>query len=150
MLKKLKTFFATAETGASTDQHDPLVLASCVLMIEAADATDGIADVEWQTITKLLQERFSLSAAQTQAVMDDAKNLQQDSVQLLRFTQTIKDEIAHEDRGKILELLWEIVLADDQISPLEDTLIRRIAGLLYVDDVERGAARRRVLARRKN
>jgi len=148
MFEKLKSLFAADPAQSNNVSFDPVALACCVLMIEAANATDGISDVEWQKIKQVLQDRFTLDQAKTDAILAHAKSLQEDSVQLLRFTQTLKNEIPFEERGAILELLWEIVLADDDISPLEDTLIRRIAGLLYVDDVERGAARRRVLARK--
>ncbi len=148
MLDKLKALFsATDETGPG-NEDDPVALAACVLMIEAAAVEDGIADEEWQTIMRLLQERFDLTQAQADALSTKAHALHSDSVQLLRFTQTLKDEVPFEERDTILELMWEIVLADDQLGPLEDMLIRRIAGLLYVSEKDRGEARRRVQARR--
>jgi uncharacterized tellurite resistance protein B-like protein len=45
--------------------------------------------------------------------------------------------------------LWEVVYADGSIDALEDTLLRRLGGLIYVPDRERGAARQRVLQRRQ-
>jgi len=49
-----------------------------------------------------------------------------------------------------MEMLWEVVQADGVVDALEDTLLRRIGGLLYVPDRERGAARQRVLQRRES
>jgi uncharacterized tellurite resistance protein B-like protein len=46
-----------------------------------------------------------------------------------------------------MEMLWEVVLADGTVDALEDTLLRRIGGLIYVPDRERGAARQRVVQR---
>lgn len=149
VFNKLKSLFAETTATDSAPAFDPVALAACVLMIEAAAAEDGISDKEWQKITSLMRDSFKLDQVAIETLMAHAKALHDDSVQLLRFTQVLKDEIPFEERGAILELLWEIVLADDEISPLEDTLIRRIAGLLYVDDVARGAARRRVLARKE-
>ena len=47
----------------------------------------------------------------------------------------------------MVEMLWEVVLADGILHAYEDQLLRRIGGLIYVDDRERGAARKRVAAR---
>ena len=44
-------------------------------------------------------------------------------------------------------MLWEVAYADGVLDPLEDTLLRRIGGLIDVSDRERGAARLRVVAR---
>jgi uncharacterized tellurite resistance protein B-like protein len=46
-------------------------------------------------------------------------------------------------------MLWDVAYADGVLDPEEDLLIRRIAGLIYVDDRERVLARQRVLARRE-
>ena len=49
----------------------------------------------------------------------------------------------------VIEMLWDVAYADGVLDPEEDLLIRRIAGLIYVDDRERVMARQRVLARRE-
>jgi hypothetical protein len=49
--------------------------------------------------------------------------------------------------ARILEMMWEVVYADGVLDPQEDMLLRRIAGLIYVSDGERGAARKRALER---
>jgi uncharacterized tellurite resistance protein B-like protein len=44
-------------------------------------------------------------------------------------------------------MLWEVAYADGQLHDYEASLLRRIAGLIYVGDRESGEARKRVLAR---
>ena len=46
-----------------------------------------------------------------------------------------------------MEMLWEVVYADEVVEAHEAMLMRRIAGLIYVDDRDSGAARSRVRAR---
>ena len=58
--------------------------------------------------------------------------------------------ISHEERGQILEMMWQVVYADGVLDPHEDALLRRIAGLIHVSDQERGLARQRALAKLKN
>ncbi len=71
------------------------------------------------------------------------------STQPFRFTQVINDRYSLEQRIELMEMLWEVVYADGSIDALEDTLLRRLGGLIYVPDRERGAARQRVLQRRQ-
>jgi uncharacterized tellurite resistance protein B-like protein len=52
-----------------------------------------------------------------------------------------------EDRIRLIEMLWEVAYADGVLDPEEDMLLRRIAGLVYVSDQDRVAARQRVLKR---
>ena len=52
-----------------------------------------------------------------------------------------------EERVGILELLWEVVYADGTLHDYEASLLRRVAGLLYVSDRESGEARLRVMGR---
>jgi uncharacterized tellurite resistance protein B-like protein len=51
------------------------------------------------------------------------------------------------ERTRVIEMLWEVVYADGVLEPEEDALVRKVAGLIYVDDVTRTEARRRVVAR---
>jgi uncharacterized tellurite resistance protein B-like protein len=54
-----------------------------------------------------------------------------------------------EERVELIEMLWGVAYADGVLDPEEDLLVRRIAGLIHVDDRERVLARQRVLARRE-
>jgi len=47
---------------------------------------------------------------------------------------------------RILEMLWTVALADGRVDHFESNLIRRIAGLLYVSDMDSGLAKKRVIA----
>ena len=47
----------------------------------------------------------------------------------------------------ILEMIWVVVLSDNQIDQHESQLMRRLAGLLFIDDVEAGLAAKRARSR---
>ena len=63
------------------------------------------------------------------------------------FTRVIKDRYSPEERVELVEMAWEVVYADGELHDYEANLLRRLGGLLYVSDKERGDARKRVLAR---
>ena len=58
----------------------------------------------------------------------------------------IKDAYDQEERVKLIELLWEVVLDDEEVHDYEASLIRRLCGLLYVSGRESAEARNRAKA----
>ncbi|HUC62907.1 MAG TPA: TerB family tellurite resistance protein [Alphaproteobacteria bacterium] len=140
--------FLTGGAGAAVaSRHDRLEIAVAALLVEAARMDDHFDAAERATIRRLLAERFELEPEATQRLLEAAERAVDQSTQLFRFTHLVVEELAPEERVRILEMLWEVAYADGSLSPEEDQLLRRIAGLIYVSDRERGEARLRVLRR---
>ena len=130
-----------AETGGSVR------LAAAALLVEAAFVDDSYNAAERATIRRVLERGFGLSEAAARELLADAVRTVERSAQLFRFTQTINERLSLDQRVALIEMLWEVVFADGALDPLEDTLLRRVGGLVDVPDRERGLARRRVLQR---
>jgi uncharacterized tellurite resistance protein B-like protein len=126
--------------------EDELQLAVAALLLEAAIVVDGQFDEnERDTIQRILERRFGLSPADAQELLAAAKRRVEGSAQLFRFTSTINNRLARERRVELIEMLWQVAYADGVLDPLEDSLLRRVAGLIDVSDRDRGDAKRRVL-----
>jgi uncharacterized tellurite resistance protein B-like protein len=127
---------------------DELQLAVAALLLEAAVVVDGDFDPhEREIVRKLLQRCFSLRPDEAQSLVAAAERRVEMSAQLFGFTSTVNNRLDRERKIELIEMLWEVAYADGVIDPLEDTLLRRIAGLIDVSDHERGEAKRRVLQR---
>jgi uncharacterized tellurite resistance protein B-like protein len=135
------------EGQAQTGGRDELQLAVAALLIEAARVDESLGDSERTLIARLLVRRFDLGAVDAQKLQDAAEQQAERSAQLFGFTRTINQRLPRERRIELIELLWEVAYADGVLDPLEDTLLRRIGGLIDVSDRERGAARLRVMER---
>jgi uncharacterized tellurite resistance protein B-like protein len=122
-------------------------LAAAALMVEAATMDDTFDATERVRIGQLIEERFGLSADEAADLVAEAEQAAAASVQWQGFTSAIKDGFEHAERVQLIEMLWEVAYADGQLHDYEASLLRRIAGLLYVGDRESGEARKRVLAR---
>jgi len=150
MIGRLKRLLDASDgTAAPAGKNDAeaLHLAAAALLVEAA-FMDGHMDAnERATIERLLGERFSLDGDEARALLADGETLIQETGDLYKFTRTLKDAFDAAERVQILEMLWEVTLADGAIDHFESNLIRRISGLLYVSDRESGEARQRVKAR---
>ena len=147
LFSKFEDFFG----GGSKESSEPNILdeklAAVALMCEVA-AQDGTFDeAERVKILSLLQARFSFEEKEAEELFNTAKKMQEDSNQLLYFTRKIKDHYDMEGRHRLMEFLWEVVFADGKEDDFESNLMRRLAGLLYVEDKDNGRIRKKVKAR---
>jgi uncharacterized tellurite resistance protein B-like protein len=134
--------------GSKASGLDELHLAAAALLAEAALGDSHFDSAERGAIERLVRERFGLGETEAEHLIDAAEREARDASHLLRFTRVIKDNFTSEERIELIEMIWEVVYADGELHAYEDSLLRRIAGLIYVSDRDRGAARQRVLARR--
>jgi len=130
--------------SASPDQ---LQIAVAALMVHAACMDDTFDAAERRTIERLLAERFALAPDAVQRLLAAAERRAEDSTQLYPFIRLAVERLDEQGRVRLIEMLWEVAYADGVLHPDEDALLRRVAGLLYVSDHDRGEARKRVLQR---
>ena len=139
-------------TGASPDGAAPpreeLQLALAALLVEAAYSDDHFEPAERSVIARLLSCRFKLSQPEAQALLAAGEAEAGRAAELFRFTRVVNERLSPEQRVELVEMLWEVAYADGVLDQYEDSLLRRVGGLIYVTDRERGMARQRVLKRR--
>jgi uncharacterized tellurite resistance protein B-like protein len=117
------------------------------LMVQAATMDDTFDAAERTAIERLLAARFALDSDSVRRLLATAEAAAEQSNQLYSFIRTVVERLNAEERVQIVEMMWEVAYADGVLDPDEDALLRRVAGLLYVSDYDRGAARKRVLKR---
>jgi uncharacterized tellurite resistance protein B-like protein len=147
MLNRVKEFFKQIETETAAADHDAdeRQIAAAALLVEAAVLDGHFDDAEKKTVRALLTDRFELGDAETEDLLALAVEKQDESNQLFRFTHAVKEHFSDEERVEMIEMLWEVAYADGVLHDYEDNLLRRVAGLIYVTDRDRGDARKRVL-----
>ena len=126
---------------------DEFHLAAAVLLVYAATSDADFNESEKSQIEWLCETKFELTSDEAHALMEAAGHEVDESVQLLKFTRTIKDGFSYDERINLIEMLWEVVYADQFVHANEAQLMRRISGLIYVDDRDSGMARARVKTR---
>ncbi len=147
MLSTLKKLFSSADTEKDNPEEETnrIQLAFAALLIEAAKADEDFDEGERTLIHSILQTQFALTDEAAQSLFLSAQKAQDDAVDLHKFTKTVKTQ-PDDVRIQFIQDLWDIVLSDDVRDPYEDTLIRRICGLINVSDRQSAEARQRVLA----
>lgn len=132
---------------AAPSRRDDLQIAVAVLLVEAARMDDRFDEYERGTIEHLLEHKFQISHDETQELLKVAEQTAERTHQLHPFTRLAVERMEPKRRIRLIEMLWEVAYADGKLDPDEDVLLRRVAGLIYVSDEERVAARQRVLKR---
>lgn len=144
MFARLRALFSSGEEiGAERRLH----LAAAAVLVEAASLDGQVDAAEEARIAQLLAGHFHLDAAEARALFEEARRTADQAVELSGFARTIKDGFGHDDRVRLIEMLWEVAYADGHLHEYEANLVRRIAGLIHVPDQDAGAARKRVMAR---
>jgi len=141
--------FTEDETAApGGDSEWATVMAS--LLVEAAMADGELDDGERQQITRILAAQPTIDAGSVGGLIDTALSWHAERVEIHALTRSIRSETDAEDRIAIIEMVWMVVLADGEVHDYEAQLMRRLAGLLYVDDIESGRAAKRARIRVEN
>ncbi len=150
MLKKLKNLFTqdlgnrnkTAESGS---REDALQLATAVLLVEMSRADYVMDNAQQQSIIELLSQRFELTENEANLLLEVAHEEADAAVSLHEFTRLLNERLSYEDRIHVVEMLWRVAAADDELHKYEDALVRKVSDLLYVRHSDLVRSRHRVL-----
>tara|TARA_B100000686_G_C16123052_1_gene633618 strand:+ start:132 stop:557 length:426 start_codon:yes stop_codon:yes gene_type:complete len=123
------------------DQYDILSKIAS-LLIHAAKIDETYTEKEKNIIKKTLIE-LGAEEKNIAKTMDNAEKNESNSNQILNFTREIKN-LNQEDKKKIVESLWNIIYSDSQSDMYEANLMRRLSGLLYLDNKIVGDIKERV------
>jgi uncharacterized tellurite resistance protein B-like protein len=136
------------DTHRTGERNDP-AFALAVLLIEIARSDDHVEEREQSIIAGALVRRFGLNYSEAAHLIEVAEDGAILATDLFHFTRVVVDNFTEEERIGVIEMLWEVAYSDGALTGDEDTLIRRVAGLIYVSDRDRGEAKRRVRERRE-
>ena len=110
-------------------------------MIEAANTDGEVTQEELNKISHSLINVFREDPKAVEVSLTKAFENKNNSKSLYCYTSKLNKFYSNENKIKLIEVLWEIILADNEIHDFETNLIRRLAGLLYISDVECGNAK---------
>ena len=143
MLQSLKKIFAgdqVLNTENENNENNEINILSG-LMIEAANTDGEVTQEELNKISHSLINIFKEDPNIVEISLTKAFENKDNSKSLYYYTSKLNKSYSNEKKIKLIEVLWEIILADNEIHDFETNLIRRLAGLLYISDVECGNAK---------
>ncbi|WP_413204758.1 TerB family tellurite resistance protein [Rhodospirillum sp. A1_3_36] len=146
MFDKLRALLSAGKDEGSVGRVDAVSRAAAFLMVEAGTIDGHFDPVERDRIRALLTQRFSLNSSVVEELIKEGEAMHEDAVGWYKQSRTLKDAFDYDERVDMIEMLWEVAYADGVLDHLEANMMRRVAGLLYVEDHDSSAARKRAMA----
>ena len=122
---------------------DSSLIKITALLIHAAKIDENYTEKERKIIRKAIVELDSKDN-NIDEVLIKAEEIEKNSNQILDFTKEVKN-MNEDSKIKIIEVLWKIVYSDNNPDMYENSLMRRLSGLLYLDPKIVGDTKKRVI-----
>ena len=122
------------ESKNKTENEDLAKVAA--LLIHAAKIDENYSDQEKEIIKKTLL-KIGAKIENIEKIIENGKKIEENTVQILDFTKEVKN-MSNENKIRIIESLWQIIYSNKEADMYETNLMRRLAGLLYIDSKTMG------------
>ena len=130
-------FFKKEET-----KNNNFLTKVCALLIHAAKIDENYTDKEEEIIKRTLNE-LGIENENVSKTIEEAKKIEESSNQILDFTREVKG-LPEQDKITIIEALWSIIYSNKDADIYETNLMRRLAGLLYIDNKTMGDIKEKI------
>ena len=112
------------------------------LLIHAAKIDENYSNKEEEIIKKALL-KIGANDENVKNILQAGKTMEDNTNQILDFTREVKN-MNENDKIKIIETLWQIIYSKNEADIYEANLMRRLAGLLYIDSKTMGDIKNKV------
>ena len=135
----IKNLFKKENSKSDTVSFEPteLQIAISKILVRTAKIDDEFHILEEQKILELLNKYFSLSDEDSKNLMELGISEEKSATDLYAYTNTIKKSMELSERKKIIEMMWQIIVTDDNFDPYENNLVWRVAELIGISTRER-------------
>ena len=145
MFSNLKTAFQnfTSKDKNEDEYEGEDIQAVIILLLEACQIDGDTGKVELEYIKKLLVNKFNFTSDKAEKNLLDALEKSDERVEIFSQIKIILNEMNHEERIDVIEMMWGVILSDGVVDDFEANLMRRMNGLLYVSGEESALAKQR-------
>jgi len=147
MFQNLKNIFEKVKQDKNSQVEiiEEEIYAVLSLLIEACKVDGIVSDDEIEKITGLLINKFHLEPNKAKNAVNFVLEKANEKVEIFSDIKVILDTMDHEERVKVVEMLWGVVLADGTVDDYEANLMRKISSLLHVSSFETAEAKKRAM-----
>jgi uncharacterized tellurite resistance protein B-like protein len=135
----IKNLFKKESSKSDIVSFEPteLQIAVSKILVRTAKIDDEFHILEEQKILELLTKYFSLNDEDSKNLMELGISEEKSATDLYAYTNTIKKSLELNERKKIIEMMWQIIVTDDNFDPYENNLVWRVAELIGISTRER-------------
>ena len=113
------------------------------LLIHAAKIDENYSNKEAEIIRQTLI-KIGAKNENINEILEKGKKIEEDSNQILDFTKEVKN-MDNQKKIEIVENLWRIVYSNNEADVYETSLMRKLAGLLYIDSDVMGNIKTKIM-----
>jgi uncharacterized tellurite resistance protein B-like protein len=139
----------TSKANEEDEYKGEDIQAVIILLLEACQIDGETGQVEIDYVKKLLINKFNFSESDANENINKALEDSEQRIEIFSQIKVILNEMDHDERIEVIEMMWGVILADGVIDDFEANLMRRMNGLLYVSGVESAAAKEKALTQFK-
>ena len=149
MLDGLRQFIADVVSphGDRAFDDNGYQLAATALLIHVISLDGEPAEAERRKLHSLIESHFSLDRGTADRLIASATHVEGEAVDLYHFTSVIMRSLNEDGRKRIVEMMWELVFADGQVTEFEDNVVWRASDLLGVSQRDRIDLKRLIASR---
>jgi uncharacterized tellurite resistance protein B-like protein len=151
MLAELKEFLSELIDGQKPQSQfaeNDFRRAAAALLVHVATLDGDLTDAKRHALHAILEAQYGLDAAATDELIAAATQDDHEAVDFYHFTSLLMRTLDEAGRLRVVEMLWEMVYADGNVTEFEQNVMWRVADLLAVSSRDRIALRERVAAAR--
>ena len=132
MFDLIKKIIGSSNDQVETTDKDILTahLALTVLLLDAAYADGECTEEEKEHLVTTLVTNFGLARQEIDSLLVDRDKERKEHVNLFRYTRIINENFSEDQKMKIMESVWRIILLDDHLEAHEDHFAHKLAKLL--------------------
>ncbi|MEK9280526.1 MULTISPECIES: TerB family tellurite resistance protein [unclassified Bradyrhizobium] len=140
MLDGLRQFIAEIVAPHAQDRafgDGDYRLAATALLIHVISLDGQPSETERRKLHGLIESHFGLDRGTADRLIADATQVEGEAVDLYHFTSVIMRSVDEEGRKRIVQMMWELVYADGQVTEFEDNVVWRASDLLGISQRDR-------------
>jgi len=147
MFSNLKTAFQniTSKNKNEDEYEGEDIQAVIILLLEACQIDGDTGKIELEYVKKLLINKFNFTPDQAEKNLNESLEKSDERIEIFSQIKIILNEMNHEERIDVIEMMWGVILSDGIVDDFEANLMRRMNGLLYVSGEESALAKQRAL-----
>ena len=140
MLDGLRQFIADIVAPQAGDREfgdSDYRLAATALLVHVVSLDGQPTQAEQRKLHNLIESHFGLDRGAADRLIADATQVEGDAVDLYHFTSVIMRSLDEASRKRIVQMMWELVYADGQVTEFEDNVVWRASDLLGISQRDR-------------
>ncbi|WP_409191231.1 TerB family tellurite resistance protein [Bradyrhizobium sp. RDM4] len=140
MLDGLRQFIAeivAPQAGERSFGESDYRLAATALLVHVISLDGQPTPAEQRKLHSLIESHFGLDRGTADRLIADATQVEGEAVDLYHFTSVIMRSLDEQGRKRIVQMMWELVYADGQVTEFEDNVVWRASDLLGIAQRDR-------------